>query len=1326
MNKDGVRIAALTAFLIFVQILAARLIIPGNYLLSPFQFFSAFAVAAVYLFGLSALAGVFVGISAGMLVLLPAIQPLSLDILIISSLQLGLTSAFSSWVFSSMLHYRSRKKGCLERCSDLPGLVAAAGAASFFLMTAGTGVQSLYSAIPLSLTLMDMLHIFLSYFSPVIIIAPWLIALKERGSYNLKSLSPSYIGAALLLVVFGVLLNYINQSWMIYILLGFLLLISPVFPPRRLGFLFFVASILIYVGVIHQGADIFNRGTLQRNLVPLAIILVITAIICYGFSLAGITIREQSGRKNLSSRYYMVFLITLLGMVGSIASFEVMSSYEAESRRIQEYDAMRRQAILAGKVLEMRYRLLGQYADNLEVVKKIKADPNISEDAFTKLAESLTRNYRDLVLLCRWNGDTMQYYGNNEFVYLQANAETFVAGQREHVKSLDTGDIFVAAPDSESLRFDSSDIIGLFRATSNGGGVGLVFSPVILFNFIGGLLERDAYNLEFSFNDTYTSQEPYQLFNEKFVDGIYTRLTYFPGSTLQCRISKAPGAFEEPMGYFPEIVMGFALIVVLVFFSTVLVSVSRAEDIEKEVRLRTSELRNSRQMLSLVMDNIPMSVFWMDASGVFLGCNSRFAIDAGFSSPEAIVGKSEEQLHSTFAGALSLKESDGVFSRGTARLNILEPVPDKNGLLRYIRFSKIPIPDAQGKPTAVLGLYEDVTTERERSLRLENSERKYRALFQNSNDAIIIHDIVGDILEVNNSAAALLDCDKAELETKNIRRVYKDEHDHDELVGYLRRGTHVRREAVLEAQSSREVDADISASLLDPRAGIVQLIIRDISHQKQTEQRLTEAKQTAEEANQAKSLFIANMSHEIRTPMNAILGFAEVLQREITAPELKSHISIIRKSGKTLLSIINDILDLSKIEAGRLDLVQSPLDIRDVGREIVDLFSVDCDRKGLEIDFRVDPDVPRGLLLDGVRLRQIFFNLVGNAVKFTESGSVTLHIAIAGPVSNTAALYIEISDTGKGIPREQQDEVFEAFHQVRERKAPHSGGTGLGLTISRRLARIMGGDIRLESEEGRGSRFILTLPDVAVSSISEYAEDPEAAELAVFEPAVVAIADNSEINLQLMRKYVSYAGRNLHIVATELDNLLEASERDVPDLLIIYLSASSTTGDEYAVLAEFKRQFPTVPVAGITASSMGNIRDRITEAGVDEVLLKPVSLKQVHEVLVRYLPLVEIRDETSSSSFNNTADSGTIIVPEAEAKQLMLEWQELKSSYYTEDLELFAERVRAIAEEYNARGLQSWSDQMKSAAETVDVESMELLMKRLPVLLGIIEFPPEE
>ena len=1323
MNRRALLISGITAQVVFFQLIILQVLFPDSHLVSPFQFYSGFAAAAVFLYGIPAVFGVFTGITAGMLVLLPGFDLQTPAVVLISALHLGITTAFSAWVFSNMMHKNDDKQQCLERCSDLPVLIGASAAAAFLLMTAGTGLEAAYNTDPVLFSIVELVHVFLSYFGAIIIIAPWLIALKGRRIYSIHTFSLPYAAASLLVIGIGVLFYFINEPWLIYLLIGFLLLVSPVFPPRRLGFLFFTGSLAVYYGVVQRGTDILHRGTVQRGLIPLAIILTVTAIICYGFSLAGITVRRNTDRKRLSNRYYAVFLITFLGLAGAVSSFEIMSSSEISSLNIQEYDSMRRQSILAGKVFEMRYRLLGQYAASLALLTGSAENRELADENANRLAASLGNTYRDLIVLCRWNGDRLDFSGNPYLESLQDPAVSMIRQHESRIRSLRPGELYIATHKGGVVRFEARDIVGLFRGSENGEGVGIVFSPVMVFNFIGGLLERNFRSVEFVLADNTLNQNTPRLSDDVFTGSYYTRNINLPGATLICRISRYPNLQDPVLSYFPELVLSFGLIIVLIFFSSLLLSISRAEDVEKEVLLRTGELRHSRQMLSLVMDNIPMSVFWQDKNGTYLGCNSRFAAEAGCSSPDDIVGKTNTDLPAALESLGGHSDPDGIFRSGTARLNILEPMADENGLLRYLRFSKIPIPDSNGKTTAVLGLFEDVTSERERSIRLENSERKYRALFQNSNDAILIHDAVGDILEVNSSSAELLEYGKAELESMNIMDLYRNPASHEELVAILRQGSQVRREETLISAGLKAITAEISASLLDPRAGIVQLILRDISHQKQTQQRLTEAKKTAEEANQAKSLFIANMSHEIRTPMNAILGFADVLQREITEPELKSHISIIRRSGKTLLGIINDILDLSKIEAGRLDLMPSPLNIRDLGREIIELFSVDCERKGLSVEYHVDDSVPHALVLDGVRLRQIFLNLLGNAVKFTETGTLSLKITATGEQADTVGLSIEIADTGSGIPRAQQEEVFEAFSQVRDSSGGHSGGTGLGLTISRRLARVMGGDIRLESEEGRGSRFILTLSDIPVSSITEFPDEHDYHRTLVFEPATVIVADNNEINLQLMRKYLGDA-RNLHVVTTEPENLIEAAEREVPDLLFIFVGITSP--EAYSKIAEFKRLYEAVPIIGITASSIGNVHERSRAAGVEDLLLKPISLRQIQDILVKYLTIVPEAHSTEKAALNDSGVSGEVSVPEEVAGMLLNEWQELENSYYTEDLELFAEKVKDVALEYNAARLQTWSEQLRSAAETVDVEAIEIVMRHLPELLGISKYPSED
>ncbi len=312
------------------------------------------------------------------------------------------------------------------------------------------------------------------------------------------------------------------------------------------------------------------------------------------------------------------------------------------------------------------------------------------------------------------------------------------------------------------------------------------------------------------------------------------------------------------------------------------------------------------------------------------------------------------------------------------------------------------------------------------------------------------------------------------------------------------------------AQRARE--AEVRAVIAQRTAEALQ---REVDQRRQTEAELRAAKEAAEAASHAKSTFLANMSHEIRTPLNAVIGLtALVLETELSA-EQEEYLNLVRDSGEALLQVINDILDFSKIEAGRMDLARNVFDHSEVVGDAMKSLALRSHSKGLELLFRLPPDMPVALTGDPHRLRQVIVNLVGNAIKFTDSGQVMLEANTQGRVGRQVELHYAVSDTGIGIPPEKRDDIFQAFEQVDGSSVRRHGGTGLGLAICRRLVEMMEGRIWVESQLGRGTTFHFT----ARFEVSEEAI-PECASLESLKNRPVLVVDDNAINRHILTEMV--------------------------------------------------------------------------------------------------------------------------------------------------------------------------------------------------------------
>lgn len=472
-----------------------------------------------------------------------------------------------------------------------------------------------------------------------------------------------------------------------------------------------------------------------------------------------------------------------------------------------------------------------------------------------------------------------------------------------------------------------------------------------------------------------------------------------------------------------------------------------------------------------------------------------------------------------------------------------------------------------------------------------------------------------------------------------------------------------------------------------------------------------------ERANQAKSNFLANVSHEIRTPLNSVIGFSELLATMITEKQQAEYLSAITMAGKNLLELINDILDLSKMEAGKLKISRQPVCLDTLFKEIFHLFNVKVHEKGLDFSVHIAPDLPASLFLDELRLRQVITNLTDNAVKFTEKGEITLGAtaipSMADP-DNFLDLTITIQDTGIGIPKEKQDLVFESFQQESAGTSRKFGGTGLGLAICKQLVTLMGGRISVAAAPERGSLFTIYLPGVETSpdSSTSVSQDPGLSlkELHFSGETVLVVDDHDAIRFML-REILEKT--NLRVIEAENGEVaLELARHHLPALIFMDVKMPVLNGREALAMLKSDTATRHIPICLMTASVQQSSRQDLPEDDIAGILNKPIVIDELMQALVRYLPMTPPKEKKGGKPDvlqqledldMAQLDPGLL---ERLEKDIAPVLAGLRDAMKISDINAFAQDIRNLGSEFDHSEFQAFGAELLHQADTFDIEKI--------------------
>ncbi|WP_230687595.1 PAS domain S-box protein [Hymenobacter ruricola] len=543
-----------------------------------------------------------------------------------------------------------------------------------------------------------------------------------------------------------------------------------------------------------------------------------------------------------------------------------------------------------------------------------------------------------------------------------------------------------------------------------------------------------------------------------------------------------------------------------------------------------------------------------------------------------------------------------------------------------------PIYLGDGSFEEISAIAHDITEQKRAQLALEAQEEKFRSIFESFQDIYYRTDDNGILTIVSPSVREVLGYEPEEVIGQPVANYYVDAEDRPKANAEIGRNGGLRNfETQMWHKDGYPVSVLVNARLVNsPAAGTpnpngdfgTEGIARDVTEIRQMQDDLRQAKDAAEAALEAKTQFLANMSHELRTPMNGIIGMIDLLDQTVETEEQLDYVDTLRKSSDALLTILNDILDLSKIQAGKLQIHETPIELQAVMERIRALFIYRAEQKHIRFTYHITPHTPRFVITDEVRLLQILSNLVANAIKFTNEGTVAIVVSSVSTDGELHTLRFAVQDSGIGISNDNASLLFTNFTQLDTTPSKAYGGTGLGLSISRQLAELLGGEIGVLSDEGEGSVFWFTI-SAREALTGELPEEPQVRE-PVFQPFEasprVLLVDDNAINQKVGQRLLTKLGCDV-TVAGGGPEAIELVTAPGAGFNIIFMDIQMPDMDGVAATAEIRRLLGEncPPVVAMTAYSMQEDAGRFMRQGLDDYVGKPVKSRHLYEVLHRWL-----------------------------------------------------------------------------------------------------------